>query len=72
MATSVTDPSTLAALEQRVRAAWGTYRENLVDLDGVAYREAERAEWEHLETELREIAAARSALRAAARTAGPS
>jgi hypothetical protein len=51
----------LSELEARLREAWGRYREHLVDLDGIAYREAERAEWEHLQTELREIAAARSA-----------
>lgn len=50
----------LAELEARLREAWARYREHLVDLDGIAYLEAERAEWEHLQTELREIAAARS------------
>jgi hypothetical protein len=46
-------------LDSRVRHAWATYREHLVDLDGVAYDLAERAEWEHLQVELREIATER-------------
>lgn len=56
---------TLTELEDQLRQAWGRYREHLVDLDGVAYAEAERAEWEHLQTELHEIAAAREAARTA-------
>jgi len=59
------DGSKLAELEQRARKAWGMYRENLVDLDGIAYDEAERAEWEHLQSELREIAAERTEARGA-------
>lgn len=55
-------------LEERARRAWGSYRENLVDLDGVAYEHAERAEWEHLQTELREIAVERATAKAAAAT----
>ena len=57
--------STLTELEERARRAWGMYRENLVDLDGIAYDQAERAEWEHLQTELREIAGERAAVKAA-------
>ena len=60
------EPTKLAELEERARQAWGLYRENLVDLDGVAYDESEKAEWEHLQTELREIAAERSTVRAGA------
>lgn len=60
------DPTRLAELEERSRRAWGAYRDNLVDLDGVAYDHAERAEWEHLQAELREIATARAAAKAAA------
>ena len=52
----------LTALEARVRDAWGTYRENLTDLDGIAYDEAEKAEWGHLQEELHEIASERSAV----------
>jgi len=58
--------SKLADLEERTRTAWGSYRENLVDLDGIAYDEAERAEWEFLQVELREIAADRAAAKVAA------
>ncbi len=57
--------SELTELEERVRRAWGSYRENLVDLDGIAYDQAERAEWEHLQTDLRAIAAERAAAKAA-------
>lgn len=56
--------ATLTQLDERARRAWGTYRENLVDLDGIAYDQAERAEWEYLQTELREIATERTAARA--------
>ncbi len=62
--------STRAELEERARRAWGTYREHLVELDGIAYDHAERAEWEHLQTELREIAAERAAVAAAEPAAG--
>ena len=55
----------LTDLETRVRDAWGEYRENLTDLDGVAYDEAEKAEWGHLQDELHLIATERSAVRAA-------
>ncbi len=66
MTTSAThDGTRLSELDQRVRQAWGTYREHLVDLDGVAYDHAERAEWEHLQEELRGIAAERTAARGA-------
>jgi len=62
MTTSATHERTkLASLEERARRAWGSYRENLVDLDGIAYDEAEIAEWEYLQTELREVAAERAA-----------
>ncbi len=53
-------PRRLTELEERTRRAWGLYRENLSELDGVAYDHAERAEWGHLQTELREIAAERA------------
>ncbi len=56
-------PRRLTELEERTRRAWGLYRENLSDLDGVAYDHAERAEWGHLQTELREIAAERAQVR---------
>ena len=61
---------TLAELDERARTAWGAHRENLVDLDGVAYDAAERAEWEFLQTVLHEIAAQRTAAKAAAAAPG--
>jgi hypothetical protein len=62
MTTSAThEGSRLADLDERARRAWGSYRENLVDLDGIAYDEAETAEWEYLQVELREVAAERAA-----------
>ena len=60
-------PRRLTELEERTRRAWGLYRENLSDLDGVAYDHAERAEWGHLQTELREIAAERALVKERAR-----
>jgi hypothetical protein len=70
MTTSAThEGPTLTELDERARTAWGAYRENLVDLDGVAYDEAERAEWEFLQTELHEIATQRAAVKAGTETA---
>ena len=64
MTTSAThEGSRSSGLDERARRVWAMYRENLVDLDGIAYDEAERAEWEYLQTELREIAAERAAAR---------
>jgi len=59
------DPK-LADLEERARTAWASYRENLVDLHGIAYDEAERAEWEYLQVELLGIAAERAVVKVAA------
>ena len=59
MTTATPEHLSRSRLDSRVRRAWATYREHLVDLDGVAYDQAERAEWEHLQVELREIAAER-------------
>lgn len=70
MSTSDHEPNAeLTALEARVREAWGLYRENLSELDGIAYDEAEKAEWEHLQDELKEITDARTAARARAQAA---
>ena len=62
MTTFAVPQDQLLALEDRTRHAWSEYREHLTDLDGVAYLEAERAEWEHLQTDLRQIAAERTQL----------
>ncbi len=60
MTTATPEDLAHSGADAQTRQAWATYRENLVELDGVAYDEAERSEWEHLQTELREITAARS------------
>ena len=60
MTTATPEDLTRSGLDERVRRAWTTYREHLVPLDGAAYLEAEHAEWEHLQVELREIAEARA------------
>jgi hypothetical protein len=59
MTTAAPHDVTHSASDERIRRAWASYRENLVDLDGVAYVESERAEWEYLQAELREIATER-------------
>ena len=56
MTTATPEDLTQPGPDPRVREAWATYRDNLLPLDGVAYDHAERAEWEHLQTELHDIA----------------
>lgn len=51
-----------AALDERTRKAWTAYRDQLADLSGKAYDEAETAAWEHLQETLRDIADDRAAL----------
>ncbi|QEC48159.1 hypothetical protein FSW04_11660 [Baekduia soli] len=41
--------------DERVREAWATYRDDLADLDGRAYDEAEAASWDRLQDRLRDI-----------------
>jgi hypothetical protein len=36
--------------------AWGSYRDDLRDLDGREYDDAEKASWDRLQERLREIA----------------
>lgn len=55
MTTAIPEDLARSVPDERTRRAWATYRDNLTGLDGVAYDEAERAEWEHLQTELQEI-----------------
>lgn len=62
MTTFAAPKDQLLELEDRTRHAWGLYREHLTDLDGIAYLEAERAEWEHLQTDLAQIAVERERL----------
>jgi hypothetical protein len=51
-----------ATLDERTRKAWGDYRDQLADLSGKAYDEAETAAWEHLQETLRDIEGDRAAL----------
>ena len=50
------------ALEQRTRDAWQRYADDLRDLDGARYEDAEDAAWDRLQTELADIAAEHAAL----------
>jgi hypothetical protein len=50
-----------ATLDERTRKAWGAYRDELADLTGKAYDEAESAAWERLQETLRDIAEDRTA-----------
>jgi hypothetical protein len=47
-------------LEARTCAAWTTYREELRELDGRAYADAELAAWDRLQAALGEIEALRA------------
>lgn len=58
--------TTFAALPDALKvealtcAAWMTYSDELRDLDGQAYADAEPAAWDRLQATLQEIGAARS------------
>ena len=52
----------VAELDARTRVAWTTYRDALQDLEGAAYHAAEAAEWDQLQSTLRELDGARAAL----------
>jgi hypothetical protein len=41
--------------DERVREAWTTYHDRLVELAGAEYDAAEEESWEHLQDTLREI-----------------
>jgi uncharacterized protein with beta-barrel porin domain len=49
-------------IEALTCAAWTTYSEELHQLSGQAYVDAERAAWDRLQASLRELAARRPAL----------
>lgn len=51
-----------ATLDERTRKAWGAYRDELADLSGKAYDEAETPAWERLQETLRDIEDDRAAL----------
>lgn len=68
MTTFATKPETerrIAALDARTRVAWAGYRDELRDLAGREYDDAEAAAWEQLQATLRDLAAERAALAAA-------
>lgn len=69
MTTATPEDLTRTGLDARTLLAWTVYREHLLELDGIAYDEAERAEWEHLQIVLKEIAAERAV--ATGESAGP-
>jgi hypothetical protein len=51
-------------IEALTCAAWMTYSEELRDLEGQAYADAEIAAWDRLQANLRELASRRPALAA--------
>ncbi|HVW18914.1 MAG TPA: hypothetical protein VHB30_11765 [Solirubrobacteraceae bacterium] len=52
----------LEELAELEREAWNLYRENLADLQGRAYDDAEAHSWEDLQRTLREVASERAEL----------
>ncbi len=72
MTTFAAQPETerrLAELDALTRTAWGAYRDELHELAGRSYDDAETAAWDQLQATLRELESERSAL-AAAPTSG--
>jgi hypothetical protein len=68
MTTFAAQPETerlLAELDARTRLAWGTYRDELRELDGRSYDVAEAAAWDQLQATLRELESERAAIAAA-------
>jgi hypothetical protein len=67
MTTFAAQPETerlLAELDARTRGAWSAYREDLRDLAGSYYDDAEAAAWDQLQATLRELDSERAALTA--------
>ncbi len=65
MTTFAAQPETerrLAELDASVRSAWASYREDLRELQGADYDDAEAAAWDQLQATLRELEAERAAL----------
>jgi hypothetical protein len=50
-----------AALDERIRDAWSTYRDTLTDLQGREYDVSEVESWDRLQATLRDIEGERSA-----------
>ncbi|HEU4974796.1 MAG TPA: hypothetical protein VFT50_06865 [Baekduia sp.] len=49
-----------SSLDERIREAWTAYRDDLADLDGREYDEAEEESWDRLQEALRGIEAERA------------
>jgi hypothetical protein len=67
MTTFAAQPDTarrLAELEALARSAWTAYRDDVRDLEGRPYEDAEAAAWDQLQATLRELDAERAALAA--------
>lgn len=65
MTTFAAPPDTerrLAEIEASIRGAWSSYRNELRDLDGRAYDDAELPAWDQLQATLRQLASERAAL----------
>ena len=68
MTTFAAQPETerlLAELDARTRGAWSAYRDELRDLAGKDYDDAEAASWDQLQATLRELESERAALASA-------
>jgi hypothetical protein len=69
MTTFAAQPDTarrLAELDALTRGAWTAYRDDLRELEGATYEDAEAAAWDQLQATLRGLEAERAALVAAA------
>ncbi len=47
-----TAPQPKTTIDPRVQAAWDSYRDDLRDLEGAAYEQAEKAAWDRLQADL--------------------
>jgi hypothetical protein len=68
MTTFAAQPETerlLAELDARTRGAWAAYRDDLRDLAGKDYDDAEASSWDQLQATLRELETERAALASA-------
>ena len=55
--TAAAQPSLTPLQERRVREAWAAYTEDLRELEGREYEEAEGESWDRLQRALQEISA---------------
>jgi hypothetical protein len=72
MTTFAAQPDTarrLGELDALTRGAWIAYRDDLRELEGATYEDAEAAAWDQLQATLRQLDAERAALVAAAAAA---